>query len=548
MSREDIISELYQWNVTIHELKYSAQHVSVYRGAQASTTVAVKVLPWQVGTEYKGLEQECATMRALPHPNILTLLNAFWLNKADRTYFVIVTEWCEKDLEKDIRQRADNHFPFTEAELLQLVRQTIDALAFMQTQGIAHRDIKPQNIFLTTTKSIKIGDFGSASMGDFGALVGTPYYLSPILKQALVNKQSAILHDPFKSDMYSLGLTFLAAAMLGTSQVFMRPIGDDIMLQEIANIGYSEEVKMLLRGMLSYDESNRWNFEDIKKWMDTRPWGSPHTYPNPRPYPDPVPQEYIPVPQEYKPVPQEYIPVPQEYKPVPQEYIPVPAYKPPVVVPTAEKKPVHTPFPSPIVAHPVTSFPPSHYPNSELAQPLLPRPPSLPSTTDTPVLCMGCSKPVNRIPRSTAVQLCCRPDYDMYCSKFCFITAFRAHQPFVCPQCHMEVDPSALADFRAIQELFSTCLFCDRPINAKTEQEKATFPRASCMLLEHIYCSNECFQRLKGSCPVCRGERSTHTESGESKVGKWLCLLIIGLLLVLFLLIGYMFMPAAVEE
>ena len=75
----------------------------------------------------------------------------------------------------------------------------------MQAQGLAHRDLKPQNIFLTLSKSVKIGDFGSISWNpsEFGELLDTPYYLSPLPKQTLLTSQVAVQHNSFKSDVYS---------------------------------------------------------------------------------------------------------------------------------------------------------------------------------------------------------------------------------------------------------------------------------------------------------------------------------------------------------
>jgi len=57
--------------------------------------------------------------------------------------------------------------------------------------GVAHRDIKPGNVFMTTSGDIKIADFGASKSGvekditSEASLAGTPSYLSPILMGAL---------------------------------------------------------------------------------------------------------------------------------------------------------------------------------------------------------------------------------------------------------------------------------------------------------------------------------------------------------------------------
>lgn len=68
---------------------------------------------------------------------------------------------------------------------------------------IIHRDLKCQNIFLTKTNTIKLGDFGIARVltntrENAKTMVGTPYYLSP---EIIENKPYS-----FKSDMWSLGV------------------------------------------------------------------------------------------------------------------------------------------------------------------------------------------------------------------------------------------------------------------------------------------------------------------------------------------------------
>ena len=60
------------------------------------------------------------------------------------------------------------------------------ALKHVHDQRILHRDLKTQNIFLTSNGKIKLGDFGIArvlnnTMECARTLVGTPYYLSPEL-------------------------------------------------------------------------------------------------------------------------------------------------------------------------------------------------------------------------------------------------------------------------------------------------------------------------------------------------------------------------------
>ena len=560
MSREGIIAELSQFGVSVQELKYSAPRVSVYRGQYYNAAAAVKVLPWQQGTDYTGLEKECTTMQSLTHPNILTLLNAFWLQQQGQAYFVIVTEWCEKDLDKDIQQRAQNTFPFKEAELLDLFCQTIDALAFMQAQGLAHRDLKPQNIFLTLSKSIKIGDFGSTSWNtsEFGELVGTPYYLSPLLKQALLTSQVAVQHNSFKSDVYSLGLTFLAAAVLGTSPVFIKQITDEAMAREIGVIQYSDEVKTLLRAMLGCEEDNRWDFLQLRKWICSRSWGaklnaaaSPisddtllvHKAPKsntesertmqitgafhqPKAAPaiedqsiNLASQVPVQVLADSKPppvVPQDsYVPVTQKPNVTPADPSQLTesrfqsvglsgaqAVPPDLVVLQLQASPKQTGFGISQVGS-----------TGELAR-TNQRPGVQSQQTGTSQngaksarTCMQCRQTLDRsMHATTVIQLYCQPDQHMYCSAYCFVQSLASMSTSTpeCPKCREKVDEDLRSYYTQMDLLFPHCLICHLAINVKSEAEKAALPKPTCRNPHHVCCSVACMAQIKGICQLCR--------------------------------------------
>lgn len=77
---------------------------------------------------------------------------------------------------------------FSESQILAWFVQMALALKHVHERKILHRDLKTQNIFLTSKGEVKIGDFGIARVLQHtydcaNTAIGTPYYLSPEICQ-----------------------------------------------------------------------------------------------------------------------------------------------------------------------------------------------------------------------------------------------------------------------------------------------------------------------------------------------------------------------------
>jgi serine/threonine-protein kinase len=92
-------------------------------------------------------------------------------------------------------------------DALHVTLRCAEALQFAHNQNLIHRDIKPDNIMLTSKGKVKVADFGLAkatdddlSMTASGTGLGTPFYMAP--EQALNAK-----HVDGRTDVYALGIT-----------------------------------------------------------------------------------------------------------------------------------------------------------------------------------------------------------------------------------------------------------------------------------------------------------------------------------------------------
>lgn len=143
--------------------------------------------------------REALILQNLKHPNIISFRDAYTTKKQK---LCIIMDFADGgDLQSKIKER--NGRPLPEDQVIDWFVQICLAIKHVHDRKILHRDLKSQNIFLTRTGRVKLGDFGiakvlSATVDNAKTMVGTPYYLSPeIIEGRPYN---------FKSDIWSLGV------------------------------------------------------------------------------------------------------------------------------------------------------------------------------------------------------------------------------------------------------------------------------------------------------------------------------------------------------
>src|SRR6267142_2957226 len=167
-------------------------------------TVAVKTL--RLSEEGTGLSRpellnrfqtEARAAGLLTHPNIVVVFDA----GEEEGLFYITMELVEG---KSLQGLLDAGQAFPLPRVLRIMEQTCSALHFAHERNIVHRDIKPANLMLTADDTVKVTDFGTAKILQFGTVqqtahvMGTPSYMSPEqIKGRAVDG---------RSDIFSLGV------------------------------------------------------------------------------------------------------------------------------------------------------------------------------------------------------------------------------------------------------------------------------------------------------------------------------------------------------
>ena len=178
----------------------------VYRATDPviGRTVAVKTI--RLSEEGTGLSRpellsrfqtEARAAGLLTHPNIVVVYDA----GEENGLYYITMELIEG---KSLQALLDSGHSFPVPRVLRIMEQTCSALQFAHDRSIIHRDIKPANLMLTADDTVKVTDFGTAKILQFGTVqqtthvMGTPSYMSP--------EQVKGRPVDGRSDIFSLGV------------------------------------------------------------------------------------------------------------------------------------------------------------------------------------------------------------------------------------------------------------------------------------------------------------------------------------------------------
>lgn len=200
MKLQDIIDERYK----IKSLLGEGGMASVYLADDLITRkeVAIKIIKEDTMKNPVNLtrfEREARAAASLNHQNIVKVINIGTYE--GRPY--MVNELIKGQTLRDVLNVRGK---FSVLEACDIMYQLCSAVLHAHQHGVIHRDIKPQNVYITSDSTIKLGDFGIATFQNASrvtrseVVVGSVHYLAPEISQG--NPAS------IKSDIYALGITF----------------------------------------------------------------------------------------------------------------------------------------------------------------------------------------------------------------------------------------------------------------------------------------------------------------------------------------------------
>jgi len=173
--------------------------------------VAVKVLPPELARRHPAFVErflrEARTAAQIHHPNIVQVYDVDY----ERGFFFIVMEYVEGETAAERLRRRGR---LGESELVGIGMDAAAALEYARRRKIVHRDVKPENLLISSEGEVKLADLGLAKqvvdetksgVTLDGQALGTPAFVAP---EQVSNARQA----DHRSDLYSLGATLFHLA------------------------------------------------------------------------------------------------------------------------------------------------------------------------------------------------------------------------------------------------------------------------------------------------------------------------------------------------
>jgi len=176
----------------------------VYRAREIHTqaVAAVKVISPALQQDPDALERferEAQVIAQIDHPHIVRLYH-YGQDKGLRYMAVQFVDGPDLESVLQTQRQKGKWMPYTEAA--RLIGEVAQALDYIHSLGLVHRDVKAANVLLDESGHSYLSDFGLVLLqpkGTRGEVLGSPHYLAP--EQAIFSAHATAL-----SDLYSLGV------------------------------------------------------------------------------------------------------------------------------------------------------------------------------------------------------------------------------------------------------------------------------------------------------------------------------------------------------
>jgi len=235
----------------------------------------------EVGTPHAQVREEFAVLKRLDHPHVVRIFEEF----EDEQYFYLVMEPCRGgDLQEAVKQPGTQNPLLWERWVAKVLQHMLSAVAYCHSKGIIHKDLKPENVMMSSARGapiqdthVVVVDFGLAEMfsnpTERGKQVaGTPPFMAPQVWAGNYSKSC---------DIWSCGviLFYMLSGhypfMAGRLEDFPRAVALEPNWQLIGGAG--AEAQHICWRMLCKSEEGRPSAPELLKdrWFASHGFGGP---------------------------------------------------------------------------------------------------------------------------------------------------------------------------------------------------------------------------------------------------------------------------------
>lgn len=229
------------------------------RDRQLERRVALKVA--KPKPNVPPLRKEAQALAAFRHPSLVTVHS---MGTHEGMEFIVMERIFGVSLSRKIAERRAENRPIALTEALRYLTAIADGLAVVHRAGLAHRDVKPENMMLTPDGRVVLMDFGLV-VPEYdselrGFVAGSPPYMAPETLRDRVSKGGGPLVD-----IYALGATCFEVLTFQTPYASAESINHLFAMHlegKIPSVGEKRaevplELDQLIQEMLAKDPANR---------------------------------------------------------------------------------------------------------------------------------------------------------------------------------------------------------------------------------------------------------------------------------------------------
>jgi p21-activated kinase 1 len=137
--------------------------------------VAIKIIDLQIHhAANKRFIDEVRVLKELSHPNLINFIDAYWL-EAEKSLWIVLEYMNGGTLTDVVTETV-----MKEKQIAAVCREVLQAICFLHSHGIIHRDIKSDNVLLDMDGTVKVSNFGFCAIVEGSekrqTMTGTPYW------------------------------------------------------------------------------------------------------------------------------------------------------------------------------------------------------------------------------------------------------------------------------------------------------------------------------------------------------------------------------------